>query len=190
MQRLTVALVLVLMGVVACGVPDRQTSPTASSATKPTANPTPKPTAPPTTPSTAAAKPTIAGLADHPCQALAHEDAVRLNVVIDGAEVPDPSGNACQWGAPGALVTLTAYPTTDKTRDPGVQQLTVSTIAGHRALLGQITHGPDTGYMIFVMTGPGQSIRLSAVGFGPGAPGPDPLTVGKNFAAAIIHRLS
>ncbi|MEW2506183.1 MULTISPECIES: DUF3558 family protein [unclassified Amycolatopsis] len=182
MQRLTVVLVLMSIGVVACGAPDRQPGPTASSAIKPTT--------PPTTLSTAPAKPKITDLADHPCKALDHDDIVRLNVIIEGTEVPDPSGTACQWGAPGALVTFTAYPATDKTRDPDVRQLTVSTIEGHRALLGQITHGQDTGYMIFVMTGPGQSIRLSAVGFGPGAPGPDPLTVGENFAAAISHRLS
>ncbi|MFI5609513.1 DUF3558 family protein [Amycolatopsis sp. NPDC051903] len=180
MQRLAVALVLVLMGVAACGSPDRPTSPAKPST----------PVTPPAAHSTAPTKPTISSLAAHPCQALTHEDTVRLNVVIQGEEVPDPSGKTCEWGALGGLVGFVAYPTTDKTRDQDLGHLTVSTIAGHRALLGQATHGRDTGYLIFVMTGPGQSIKLDAVSFGPGAPGPDALTVGKNFAAAIVRRLS
>ncbi|MFI6030862.1 hypothetical protein [Amycolatopsis magusensis] len=35
----------------------------------------------------------------------------------------------------------------------------------------------------------GQSFRLLATGFGPDAPGPDALTVAKNFATAILRRL-
>ncbi len=134
--------------------------------------------------------PTLASLAEHPCQALSHENTVQLNVFVEGAETPDPSGKSCQWGASGALLSFTAYPTADKTQDQDAQHLTVSEIEGHRALLGTFSRNDITSYSILVASSPGQSFRVVATTLGPGGPGPDTLTVGKDCAAAIIHRLS
>ncbi|WP_158849846.1 hypothetical protein [Saccharothrix deserti] len=56
-------------------------------------------------------------------------------------------------------------------------------------MLGTVSRGDKTTYSILVATGPGQSFRIFATNFGTGTPGPDALTVGKNFASAVLRRL-
>lgn len=185
-RRLT-SLLPVLLVLAACGgseQPPRETPPSATSSPRSTTSSPPS-----TTSSAAPAKPTLASLAEQPCQALGQEDTTALNVFVEGSEVPDPSGKTCSWGAQGALVQFTAYPAADKTQDAEAQNLTVSEIEGRRALLGEHSRSGRTGYTILVATGPGQSFRIMTVGWGEGTPGPDALTVGKNFAAAVLRRL-
>lgn len=181
MRRLMSLLPVLLVSVAACGGADQPSvTPSSTTASSP----------PSTTSSTAPERPTLASLAEQPCLALTKEDTVALNVFIDAREEPDSGdGKSCSWAAQGALVWFTAFPTVDKTQEPDVQHLTVDDIEGRRALIGTGSRGGRTSYAIFVATGPGQSFRLSATSWGEGVPGPDPLTVGKNFAAAILHRL-
>jgi hypothetical protein len=143
------------------------------------------------TSSAAPAKPTIASLAEQPCQALTREDTVAFQVFVDGSEQSDPSGGkACQWGMAGALITFTAFPATDMTKDPRFQHLTADTIEGHHTLLGQGSRSDKTSYFIVVTTGPGQSFRILATGFAPEKSGSPAMEVGRKVAAAVVRNLA
>lgn len=113
-----------------------------------------------------------------------------MNVFVEGSEEPDSGdGKSCSWGAQGALVWFTAFPSVDRTQEPDTQHLTAGDVEGHRALIGTVSRGGRTSYTIFVAVGAGQSFRIMATGWGEGTPGPDALTVGKNFAVAVLRRL-
>lgn len=130
----------------------------------------------------------LSSLAEDPCQALTHEDVVRLSVFTEGAEVPDPSGKSCQWSARGGVVRFTAYPTADKTQDQDVQHLPAGEIEGRRAVIGEFSRSGTTSYTILVTTSPGRSFRILIVSSAD-PPEPDTLAVGKDFAAAVLRRL-
>lgn len=172
---------VLLFAIAACGGSDAPAAPTTTVASTTTTTTTST-----TTTSAAPAKPTLDALTTDPCAALTHDDAVRLQVIIDGTK--DPDGKSCQWGAKGGLIQFTAYPQDDLTKEHPAKGL-VTKIEGHLAIMGQITDHGDTAYIAYVAIGHG-SFQLVATAFGPNAPGPDTPTVVKNFAKAIVKRLS